>query len=114
MHHHFHGRSRKVLPELAELGLDCICPFERPPGGDVTDLVEVRRILAERTAFNGNVSTVETLIKGKPADVRAQILEILEAFNGSNRLILGTGDQVGGETPDENIFAMIDTVRSFK
>ncbi len=114
VHHHFHGRSRKVLPELAELGLDCLCPFERPPGGDITDLAEVRRLLGERTAFNGNVSTVETLIKGSPADVRRQTLEILEAFAGSNRLIVGTGDQVGGETPDENIIAMIEAVRAYQ
>jgi hypothetical protein len=26
----------------------------------------------------------------------------------SHRLIIGSGDQVGGETPDENILAMIE------
>jgi len=41
------------------------------------------------------------------------VLEILEAFEGSPRLIVGTGDQVGAETPDENIRAMIETVRAF-
>lgn len=111
IHHHFHGRCMKVLSELAELGLDCICPFERPPGGDVIDLRLVRRILSERVAFNGNVHTVETLIRGTPADVEREVLEILEAFAGSKRLIVGTGDQVGVETPDENIRAMIETVR---
>jgi hypothetical protein len=39
------------------------------------------------------------------------VLAILEAFDGSPRLIVGTGDQVGGETPEENIQAMIETVR---
>ena len=29
-----------ILQELADLGLDCICPFERPPGGDATDLTD--------------------------------------------------------------------------
>jgi hypothetical protein len=113
IHHHFHGRCLGVLDELADLGLDCICPFERPPGGDVTDLSRVRRALGERTAFNGNVHTVEALIRGTPGDVRRQVLEILEAFEGSSRLIVGTGDQVGGETPDENIHAMIETVREY-
>jgi uroporphyrinogen-III decarboxylase len=93
--------------------LDCICPFERPPGGDITDLLEVRQVLADKTTFNGNVSTVETLIKGAPDDVRREVMEILEAFTDSRRLIIGTGDQVGSETKDENIFAMIDTVRKF-
>jgi hypothetical protein len=110
IHHHIHGRCRAVLPELAALGLDCICPFERPPGGDVTDLGAVRAALGDRTTFNGNVHTVETLIKGTPGDVRREVREILAAFEGSQRLIVGTGDQVGAETPDENIFAMIEEV----
>lgn len=111
VHHHFHGRCMKVLPELAALGLDCICPFERPPGGDVRDLAAVRRALGERVTFNGNVHTVETLIRGTPADVCREVDEIMAAFAGSSRLIVGTGDQVGVETPDENIYALIKAVR---
>jgi hypothetical protein len=111
IHHHFHGKCMGILNELAGLGLDCICPFERPPGGDVTDLSAVRRALAERTTFNGNVHTVDTLIRGTPADVQREVTEIMQAFDGSARLIVGTGDQVGGETPEENIHAMIDVAR---
>jgi len=112
IHHHFHGKCTRVLPELATLGFDCICPFERPPGGDVTNLTEVRHILDDRTTFNGNVHTVDTLIRGTPADVRREVEEILTAFAGSPRLIVGTGDQVGAETPDDNIWAMIEAVRN--
>jgi hypothetical protein len=111
VHYHFHGKSRGVLKDLAEIGLDCICPFERPPGGDIRDLSEVARALAGRTAFNGNVHTVETLIRGTPRDVEREVLEILAAFADSPRLIVGTGDQVGWETPDENIWAMVETVK---
>jgi hypothetical protein len=113
IHHHFHGRCMAVLSELAELGLDCLCPFERPPGGDTKDLAAARKALDHRTTFNGNVHTVETLIRGTPEDVRREVLEILQVFEGSRRLILGTGDQVGAETPDENIYMMIDTVRGY-
>jgi uroporphyrinogen-III decarboxylase len=111
VHHHFHGRCLGVLEELGALGLDCICPFERPPGGDVVDLRRVRRALGERTAFNGNVHTVETLLRGTPEDARREVGEIRAAFEGSNRLIVGTGDQVGGDTPEENIQAMIEAAR---
>jgi hypothetical protein len=48
------------------------------------------------------------LIRGTPQDVRREVREIREAFAGSNRCIIGTGDQVGRETPDENLAAMID------
>jgi hypothetical protein len=111
LHIHFHGRSRESLDELAQLGADCICPFERPPGGDIAGiegLRAVRAALGERVTFNGNVHTVDTLIRGSPQDVRREIRQIKSAFAGSRRFIIGTGDQVGGETPEQNIEAMIE------
>jgi uroporphyrinogen-III decarboxylase len=114
LHLHFHGDSIATAADFAELGLDCVCPFERPPGGDVAGrqgLEAVRRLLGDRVTMNGNVHTVETLIRGAPADVRREVREIMQVFEGSARLIVGTGDQVGRETPEENIEAMIEAVK---
>ncbi|MBN1675093.1 MAG: hypothetical protein JXR37_28895 [Kiritimatiellae bacterium] len=114
LHVHFHGKCMDVIDDLRECGADCICPFERAPGGDVTDLAEVRRRLADRVTVNGNVHTVETLIRGTPADVTREVEEIFEHWGADKRrLILGTGDQVGRETPDANIRAMIDAGRKW-
>lgn len=113
LHVHFHGKCRGVLDDLAGSGADCICPFERPPGGDIEDLGEVRRILGDRVTVNGNVHTVETLIRGTPEDVEREVAEILAQWGPDHRrLILGTGDQVGWETPEENIRAMVRAGRS--
>ena len=68
--------------------------------------------LADAITFNGNVHTVQTLIRGTPEDARREVREIKEAFRGSRRLIIGTGDQVGAETPDENIAAMIEEAKA--
>ena len=111
LHVHFHGKCLDTVADFAQIGIDCVCPFERPPGGDVVGLDglrQVARLLGGRTTMNGNVHTVETLIRGKPEDARREVREILEAFEGNPRVIVGTGDQVGGETPEENIFAMIE------
>jgi len=112
LHVHFHGKCRQVLAAFAECGADCVCPFERPPGGDITDIAEVRRLLGDRVTFNGNVHTVETLIRGTPDHVRREVEEIFAQWGPDRRrLILGTGDQVGAETPEDNIRAMIDAGR---
>jgi hypothetical protein len=114
LHIHFHGRCRETLDDFREIGVDCVCPFERPPGGDVegiAGLKAVRHALADSVTFNGNVHTVETLIRGTPQDVRREVREIREAFAGSTRCIIGTGDQVGRETPDENLAAMVDEAK---
>ncbi len=114
LHHHFHGKCLEVVADFAEIGIDCVCVFERPPGGDVVGLEglkEVARRLDGRTTMNGNVNTVDTLIRGTPADARREVLEVLEAFAGNPRVIVGTGDQVGRETPEENLWAMIRTAK---
>ncbi len=114
LHVHFHGKCMDTVADFAEIGIDCVCPFERPPGGDVAtldDLKTVERLLRGRTTMNGNVHTVETLIRGDENEVRREVREILEAFRGNPRVIVGTGDQVGRETPKENLFAMIDEAK---
>jgi hypothetical protein len=114
VHAHVHGRCMETVADLAEIGLDGVCPFERPPGGDVAGaggLRKVRRLLAGRTTMNGNVHTVRTLIRGSPLDARREVRQIVTAFAGEPRLIVGTGDQVGRETPEENLHAMIDEAR---
>jgi uroporphyrinogen-III decarboxylase len=114
LHVHFHGKCMETIGDFAELGIDCVCPFERPPGGDIDGLSGLRqteKILRGRVTMNGNVHTVDTLIRGKPDDARREVREILEAFAGNPRVIVGTGDQVGYETPEENLHAMIDEVK---
>lgn len=111
LHIHFHGRCMETLPDFAEMGIDCVCPFERPPGGDIdgqAGLDAVAAALGGRVTFNGNVHTVQTLIRGTPDDVCREVRQIMSAFAGQPRLIVGTGDQVGAETPQQNLRAMID------
>ena len=115
LHVHFHGRCMETVDDLVEIGVDCVCPFERPPGGDVAgrvELAELARALEGRVTFNGNIHTVETLIRGTPDDVRREVREVLDAFAGIPRVIVGTGDQVGRETPEENLWAMVRSLAS--
>lgn len=115
LHIHLHGKCLETVPDLAEIGVDCVCPFERPPGGDVEGLAGLKYVadtLQGRVTMNGNVHTVNTLIRGTPEDVRREVREIWEAFRGTQRVIIGTGDQVGRETPEENLWAMIEEARS--
>ena len=114
LHIHFHGKSMETVEDFNEIGIDCICPFERPLGGDVdglSGLRELRSRLSDKITVNGNVHTVETLIRGTTSDVRREVRELKDAFSDSPRLIIGTGDQVGLETPEENIYAMVDEAR---
>lgn len=117
LHVHFHGRCIETVADFAELCIDCVCPFERPPGGDVAGregLRYVAQALRGRTTMNGNVHTVETLIRGGPAEVARDVGEVLASFAGNPRVIVGTGDQVGRETPEENLYAMIEAAHTWR
>ena len=61
--------------------------------------------------MNGNIHTVDTLILGNPQDVRREVREVLEAFADNPRIIIGTGDQVGRETPEENLYGFVEEAR---
>ena len=116
LHIHFHGKCMETVSDFAEVGIDCVCPFERPPGGDINGLEgleKVSELLQGKTTMNGNVNTVHTLIKGTTGDVRREVMEVIEAFNNNPRVILGTGDQVGRETPIENLNVMIETAKKY-
>lgn len=115
IHVHCHGDCAELVPDFAQMGVDCLCPLERPPGGDVTqeNMRDIKDITRHRTTLNGNVHTVETLIRGKPDDVRNEVRQIIDMWAEDGRLVVGTGDQVGRETPEENIATMIDTAKSY-
>jgi len=115
IHVHCHGKCAELITDFAEMGVDCLCPMERPPGGDITpeNMAAVKDLTRGRVALNGNVHTVETLIRGTPADVEREVREIVDMWSDDGRVIVGTGDQVGWETPDENIHAMIETAKSY-
>jgi hypothetical protein len=110
MHNHNHGKIMHTVSDLVEIGFDCVCPFERPPGDvcGIEGLKSVRELLQDKVTFNGNVHTVQAMIFGTPEMVQEQVREVKEAFKESNRVIVGTGDQVGAATPEENLWAMIE------
>ena len=115
LHLHLHGRCAELIDDLVELGVDCLCPLERPPGGDVSpeSMAAIKEKTRGRMTLNGNVHTLESLIRGGPEDVAAEVRQIIDLWADDGRLIVGTGDQVGAETPDENIHAMIETAKSY-
>ncbi|MCR4620877.1 MAG: hypothetical protein K5663_02230 [Clostridiales bacterium] len=95
-----------------ETKLTVIDPLEVPPMGNC-DLKLLKKQYGDRLVLKGNLHTTDVMLRGSAEDVRrASRLAIDDAAEGG-RFILSTGDQCGRDTPDENIFAMIETARSY-
>ena len=110
---HMCGKSREALDMLAtETDLDLIEPLERPPGGNV-NLAEVKQKFGSRFCLGGNVNTFETLARGSPSDVEAEVRTCIEAAAEGGGFILVSGDQPGSDTPDENLRAMVSAAHLY-
>lgn len=109
---HSCGKSRGLVDMLvAETQVDCINPLEIAPMGDV-DLAEVKRARGQQIALMGNLHTTEVMLRGSPARVREQALAALRDAGRDGGFILSTGDQCGRDTPEENIFTLVETART--
>lgn len=51
---HSHGKVKKVLEIISDIGVDAIDPLEPPPDGDIT-LKEARDILGDKVVLIGNI-----------------------------------------------------------
>jgi uroporphyrinogen decarboxylase len=95
-----------------ETELDCINPLEPPPMGDC-DLAEIKQRSGDRLALMGNLHTTDVMWRGTPEAVREASQQAIEAAGGGGGFILSTGDQCGRDTPDANLFAMVEAAQTF-
>ena len=110
---HCCGKAR-VLAGMAaeETDLSALNPLEAPPMGDC-DLAEVKQAHGAKLALMGNLPTTTLMLNGAPDDVRRAARAAIDAAGAGGGFILSTGDQCGRDTPDENIFAMIEEARNY-
>lgn len=63
--------------------------------------------------MKGNLHTTEVMLRGRPEDVVAAARKAIDDAAAGGRFILSTGDQCGRDTPDENIFALLEVAKSY-
>ena len=95
-----------------ETDLDYVNPLEISPMGDC-DLAEIKQSFGKRVALMGNLHTSETMLFGNANDVRRESLKAIRDAGIGGGFVLSSGDQCGRDTPDENIFAMVEAVKEF-
>lgn len=109
---HSCGKSRALVDMLCEeTDVDCINPLEIPPMGDVS-LAEVKLARGHQISLMGNLHTTDVMLRGTPANVRDAAMQALRDAGGGGGFILSTGDQCGPATPDDNLFALVETAKT--
>ncbi len=112
-HLHSCGPEKELVRILAtETDLTVIDPLEIPPMGDCV-LADLKQAYGEKLTLKGNLHTTDVMLRGSADDVVAAGRKAIEDAAEGGRFILSTGDQCGRDTPDENLEAMVSTVREY-
>jgi uroporphyrinogen decarboxylase len=112
-HIHSCGPERALVEMCAnETDLTFIDPLEIPPMGDC-DLAELKKLFGDKIILKGNIHTTNIMLRGKPEDVVRESKKAIDDAATGGGFILATGDQCGRDTPDENLFALVETGRTY-
>ena len=112
-HIHSCGPERALVEICVnETDLTVIDPLEIPPMGD-SNLAEIKRLFGDRLVLKGNLHTSDVMLRGTPDEVRAASRQAIDDAAAGGKYILSTGDQAPRDTPDENIYAMMETAREY-
>lgn len=110
---HHCGKSAGLVNILYnETDVDIIHPLEPAPGGDV-DLGLVKRQFGNRFILMGNLNTYQLMLSGTPDQVKEEARRCIEAAADGGGFILTTGDQIGRETPEANVMAMVEAAYEY-
>lgn len=110
---HCCGPERELVKICAdETDLDSINPLEIPPMGDC-NLKKIKEKFGKKLSLMGNIHTTEVMLKGSVKDVEKASRKDIDAAAKKGGFILSTGDQCGRDTPEENIFKMIEVARKY-
>ncbi|MCD6322834.1 MAG: hypothetical protein J7L77_07380 [Clostridiales bacterium] len=112
-HIHSCGPEKELIKICAEeTDLTIIDPLEILPMGDC-NLAEIKKLYGNKLILKGNLHTTDIMLDGSTDDViEASKRAIDDAADGGG-FILSTGDQCGRDTPFENIYAMVETARTY-
>jgi len=100
---HSDGDLNRLLPDLVACGFDAIHPFEPP----MNDIVAVKRRWGERIAVAGNIDLKETLCRGRPEEVEAEVRQKAAALAPGGGWLLGSSNSIPDFVPVENYRALL-------
>lgn len=110
---HSCGKARELVKICAEQTDLCgINPLETPPMGDC-DLAELKKSYGKKICLMGNLHTTNIMLKGTKEEVISAAKIAIDAAGADGGFILSTGDQCPRDTPEENIWALIETARTY-
>ena len=105
--YHSDGYVLPLIPEFIEIGMDVLNPVQ--PAS--MDPEAIKKAYGDQLCFWGSIDEQYTLPFGTPEDVREEILLRLQTIGRDGGLILAPTHHVQLDTPMENFWMMVNTIR---
>jgi len=105
--YHSDGVFYPIIPDLIEIGLDVLNPVQ-PACMDPSLL---KKKFGDKLCFWGTIDEQHTLPFGTPEEVAMEVKDRLRTIGKGGGLILGPTHHVQLDTPMENFWAMVNTIR---
>lgn len=107
--YHSDGNVWDAIPDLIEAGVDVLNPVQP----ECMDPAEVKAAFGDSLSFFGSVSVQETMPRGKPEDVKAEVKLRMETIGKNGGLLLAPSHVLQPDTPWENILAFFEAVEEY-
>ena len=105
---HSCGNVECLIPELIEMGIDVLNPFQP----EVMDLYGIKHEYGNRLCFYGGIGTQDVLPHGTVDEVKADAREKIRILGESGGYILAPAHAVQADVPMENILALIEVMNN--
>jgi uroporphyrinogen-III decarboxylase len=105
--YHTDGVVYPIIPELIEIGIDVLNPIQ--PMAMDPEKLKVEH--GDQLCFWGSIDLQQTLPFGTPDEVKNEVITRLKTIGKSGGLIIGPTHNLQLDTPLENFWAMVDTIR---
>jgi uroporphyrinogen-III decarboxylase len=106
--YHSDGDISPIIPELIEIGLDILNPVQPA----CMDPARLKNEYGKNLCFWGSIDEQYTLPFGSPADVEKEVRTRLQTIGKKGGLIIGPTHHVQLDTPLENFWAMVNTIKN--
>jgi len=106
--YHSCGSMSPAIAELVEIGVDVLNPIQESAEG--MDQAAVKREFGDRLTLMCGPDTQQFLNRASPDEIRAAVKDKIKELGKGGGYIFGVSHHVQGDTPDENISAMLETL----
>jgi uroporphyrinogen decarboxylase len=105
---HSCGDITAILPDLMEIGVDLVNPFQP----DIMDVYAIKARHGNRLSFWGGLSVQHLLPHGTPGQVRAEVRRLIREVGAGGGYILAPSHDIPGDVPVENMIAAIEEAQA--